>query len=142
MQVHEKNVASVPVLAPDGTEGGKLFFIPADVAMQVRAKTALEGLLSLSMALEGQRLTDDGNGADAPSKAAVDEVNKRFSELLDYVCGISGSGQEAFRQYNPFASMSNGEFWADSVMEALSKAVDTVSANIRETNRALKEKWR
>ena len=142
MQVHEKNVASVPVLAHDGTEGGKLFFIPADVAMQVRAKTALEGFLTLSKALEGQRLTEDGNGVGGPSKAAVNEANKRFAELLDYVCGISGSGQEAFRQYNPFASMPNGEFWADSVMAALSKAVDTVSANIRETNQVLKKKWR
>lgn len=142
MQVHEKNVASVPVLTPAGTEGGKLFFVPADVAMQLRARDALEGFMTLSKALEAQRLTDDGNGVDGPSKAAVEGVNKRFMELLDYVCGISGSGQEAFRQYNPFASMPNGEFWADSVMAALSKAVDTVSANIRETNRALKKKWR
>ena len=142
MQVHEQNVASVPVLAPDGTEDGRLYFIPNDVAMQVRAQKTLEDFLTLPKSLEGRRLTDDGNGIDAPSKAAVGEANKRFVELLDYVCGISGSGQEAFRQYNPFASMPNGEFWADSVMAALSKAVDTVSANIRETNRALKKKWR
>ncbi|MCI7636424.1 MAG: hypothetical protein MSS53_02170 [Oscillibacter sp.] len=137
MQVHENNLAYVPVLTPKGREAGKIHFVPGDDGIHQRAIEAKPHFLALLKPLASADITPDGKGADKRSEGLISEAEKIFSELLDYVCGVC-TAQDAFQQYRPFAAMSDGSFWATSVMKALNCVVNTDTANIKRKRRKRK----
>lgn len=140
MQIHESNLSSVPILTPNGSEGGRLYFILGDVGLYERVTEAQNGFLALLEPLEGIDTTPEGKGADARSKALLDDIEKQFAELINRVTGVE-TAPEAMRKYRPFSAMTDGSFWASAVMAALGKAVSAVELNVKRINRTAR-KWR
>lgn len=139
MQACEKCLTSVPVLTPKGVEGGRLYFLPADLGLFSRIDETRSAFLITLAALPDANITSQGVGADPASDAIISEAEQQFTELLNYVCGLE-TAPEVFRQYRPFAAMSDGRYWASYVMAAFDKALDTVAANIQQLQKKLKKR--
>lgn len=138
MQVCEKALTTVPVLTPKGAEGGRLYFLPADLGLYQRINETRSAFLKTLAVLPDANIHPDGTGADPASETIISEAEQQFTELLNYVCGLE-TAPEAFRQYRPFAAMSDGRFWASCVMAAFDKALDTVAANIQQLQKKMNE---
>lgn len=82
MQVHENNLAYVPVLTPKGREAGKIHFVPGDDGIHQRAIEAKPHFLALLKPLASADITPDGKGADKRSEGLISEAEKFFQNCL------------------------------------------------------------
>ena len=144
MQVFEKALASVPVLTPKGTEGGRLFFYPDDPGIFLRVDETRSAFLKTLAALPDASINPDGTGADPASVEILAAAEQQFMRLLDYVCGTETSAA-TFVNFRPFAVMAGGSFWASAVLSALDQALTAVAKNIRKPkimNKKGRFKWK
>lgn len=139
MQVHEKVLTSVPILTPKGAEGGRLYFLPADLGLCQRIDETQSEFLKTWAAIPNANIRPDGSGEDPASEEIISEAEQQFAELLNFVCGLE-TAPEAFRRYKPFAVMSNGRFWASAVMAALDAALNTVTTNTKKLQKRMKKR--
>lgn len=139
MQVCKKALTSVPILTPKGAEGGRLYFLPADLGLFSRVSETRSAFLKTLAVLPDATINPDGTGEDPASEAIIREAEEKFSELLNYVCGVE-TAPEVFRQHKPFADMGNGRFWAARVMTAFDSALDVVAANIQQIKKKMKNR--
>lgn len=130
MQVFKKALASVPVLTPKGTEGGRLFFYADDPWIYLRVDETRNKFLEVLTPLPGANITPGGDGTDPESVEIITEAEQQFVRLLDYVCGTETSAA-TFVNFRPFAAMAGGSFWASAVLSALDQALTVVAKNIR-----------
>lgn len=143
MQMCEKSLASIPVLTPKGTEGGRLFFHPDDPGIFLRVDETRNKFLEVLAPLLGANITPGGDGADPDSVEIITEAEQQFMRLLDYVCGTETSAA-TFVNFRPFAVMAGGSFWASAVLSALDQALTAVAKNIRKPkimNKKGRFKW-
>ena len=131
MQLHEKALTTVPILTPKGAEGGRLYFLPADLGLYQRINETRSAFLKTLAVLPDANIHPDGTGADPASVEILTDAEQKFTELLNYVCAVE-TASEAFRQYRPFAAMSDGRFWVSHVMDGFDKALGTVAGNIQQ----------
>ncbi len=139
MQVHEKALASVPVLTPKGTEGGRLYYIPADLGLYQRMNEYRSAILDALASLSNASINPDGTGTDPESAGIINAAEQQLFEALHYICGIE-TAPEAFRHYRPFAIMSNGRFWASSVVAALDNALEAVTVNVARIQKKMRKR--
>ena len=143
MQACEKSLISVPILTPKGAEGGRLYFLPADLGIFLRVDETRNKFLEVLAPLPGANITPGGDGADPASVEIIAEAEQQFVRLLDYVCGTETS-TAAFKNFRPFAVMAGGIFWASAVLSALDQALTAVAKNIRKPkimNKKGRFKW-
>lgn len=139
MQVHEKALASVPVLTPKGNEGGRLYFLPADLGLYQRMNESRSVILETLASLSNASINPDGTGADPESAGIINAAEQQLFVALHCICGIE-TAPEAFRCYRPFAIMSNGRFWASSVVAALDNALEIVTSNAAKIQKKMRKR--
>lgn len=86
---------------------------PADSAMVVRFEEVSKNLNSVA----------DGISEDMTEAQALDFVQKKVTEQIDYLFGASISG-ELFKTTSPFAVLASGEFFVENVLNAIAKVLE------------------
>ena len=131
MQVHENNLAFISIKDATGNEAGRLFYIPYDTNLFSRASKFVQALSRSDTysVLAMCNIASDGRGIDPYSEKTINDLEKQVIDGVDSLCGVITSS-EVFREYKPFAIMSDGKFWLTKVFDAIHEAARSIVRNM------------
>ena len=108
---------SIPIKNQIGELIGVFRYNPTDLNMVNRYREVADKIDDIVKPLENVGITVEGEGEDEESIEAVNEVEKRLIEVMDYM--LDGNSREAFFAKTHALTPVGGSFYFEKVFEAI-----------------------
>jgi len=108
---------TIPIKNQIGEQIGVFRYNPTDLNMVNRYREVADKIDDIVKPLENVGITAEGEGEDSESIDAVNEVEEKLIEVMDYM--LDGNSREAFFTKTHALTPVGGQFYFEKVFEAI-----------------------